>query len=211
MTTDWWSNAPVDSGDRPGKSPEPFPEISVEPPSLDPPAAEPGPEETGPPADRRKKLAVGAAGATVAAFAVFLMMPDGTASTPQAQASASQGEHLPAAGNGVPETSREAASAAPEQAVPKAVTLSSSPAGTGRVGAVVKVRIHNGTDDRVTLIANLVRGDDRPAVIGEGTLAPGAKVIEPGQDAEGTVEFAVGKQPGQVVLVDLSGDIVAAS
>ncbi|MFE0472467.1 hypothetical protein ACFW2V_12720 [Streptomyces sp. NPDC058947] len=71
--------------------------------------------------------------------------------------------------------------------------------------------IRNNTDEPFTALATLVQGDGRPAVVGEGTLAPGARVVNPGETVEGTVEFSVGVTPRQVTLWDLSGNLVAAS
>jgi hypothetical protein len=138
-----------------------------------------------------------------------MMMPnDGSAAVPQGP-TVSQGGDLPPAGAGPAEAPAAPQGRVSESTDGKVVTLTSSPSGTGRIGAVVRVRIHNGTDGRITLLPNLLRGDDRPGIVGEGTLAPGAKVIEPGGTVEGTVEFAVGEQPEQVILTDLNGSIVA--
>lgn len=117
---------------------------------------------------------------------------------------------MPPAGSGPTELPQDAGTTlvAPS---PRVVTLSAESSGKGRVGIVVKVSIYNGTEDRVTLLANFVKGDGRPALVGEGTLAPSSRVIEPGQTVEGTVEFAMGTMPQQVILVGLSGEIVAAS
>ena len=204
MTADWWnkeSPAPRNDMDwlRSEWTPEPEPSISPRP--------EDGVGETEVDPARKRKLLVSAAWAAMAGIAIFVMMPDSQPSTPQ-DVAAPQGEYLPPAGNGPAEAP---VTETPETSPPKVATLGFSPSGSGRVGAVVRVRISNDTDERLTLIANLVRGDDRPGIVGEGTLAPGAKVIEPGQTVEGTVEFAVGKPPQQVVLVDLSGNVVAAS
>jgi hypothetical protein len=89
------------------------------------------------------------------------------------------------------------------------VTLSATPSGSGSVGAIVKLTVVNNTDEAVVVMSSMVKGDGRPAVIGEGTLAPGSRRVEPGETA--TVEFATKKAPAQVALVDLSGNVVAAS
>jgi hypothetical protein len=145
----------------------------------------------------------------MAGAVIFMMMPDGGSATAPQGPTASQGEDLPPTGAGPSEAAATPQGNVTESASSKVVTLTSSPSGTGRIGAVVRVRIHNGTDGRITLLPNLLRGDDRPGIVGEGTLAPGAKVIEPGGTVEGTVEFAVGEQPEQVILTDLNGSIVA--
>ncbi|MCP9209680.1 hypothetical protein [Streptomyces cucumeris] len=74
---------------------------------------------------------------------------------------------------------------------------------------VMKVKIHNGSDEALTVLATLIKGDGRSAIAGEGTLAPGARGVEPGETVEGTVEFSSGVAPRQIVLLDLSGDVVA--
>ena len=89
--------------------------------------------------------------------------------------------------------------------------MTAVPDGTGSVGAIVKLTIRNGTDETVVVMSSMVKGDSRPAVIGEGTLAPGSRRIEPGETATGTVEFAAKKAPSQVILTDLGGNVVAAS
>jgi hypothetical protein len=89
--------------------------------------------------------------------------------------------------------------------------LSAAPVGKGQVGVVMKVTIRNSTDEQVTVLATMVKGDGRPAIVGEGTLAPGLRTIEPGEVVEGTVEFSTNTAPHQVALLDLSGDLVAAS
>src|SRR5690606_8765651 len=85
---------------------------------------------------------------------------------------------------------------------PKTVTLSATPAGVGQVGAIVKVTITNNTDSAVIIMPSMVKGDGRAAVVGEGTLAPGSREVQPGETVTGTVEFASQKAPGQAVLVD---------
>lgn len=216
--TDWWSTSPVRSSVD-GSVPEPDVGWNPEPPPPRPPAppVQPGPEldqepQGAPKKDRKKGILLGAVGAAIVGVVVFNAMPDGGA-VPQgvgASSSAPQGDFMPPAGVGPTEAAREAqqSSATPS---PKVVTLTATPSGKGSVGIVVKVTIHNGTEERVTLLANFIKGDGRPALLGEGTLAPTSQVIEPGQTAEGTVEFAVGVMPQQVTLVDLSGGIVAAS
>jgi len=209
VTADWWkqdSPAPRDEGRdwlRSEWTPPPAPPEGR-------PKARPDDDPARPidPA-RKRRLALSAASAAMAGAVIFMAMPDdGNATAPQSP-TASQGEELPPAGAGSAEAAVSPQGKVAESASSKAVTLVSSPSGTGRVGAVVKVRIHNGTDGRITLLPNLLRGDDHPGIVGEGTLAPGAKVIEPGGTAEGTVEFAFSEQPGQVVLADLNGNIVA--
>lgn len=98
-----------------------------------------------------------------------------------------------------------------DQPSARGITLEVHPSGKGRVGAIVDVTIHNNTDRSLTVLATLMKGDGRPAVVGEGTLAPGSRAVEPGETVEGTLEFASTKAPSQVALFDLSGNLLAAS
>jgi hypothetical protein len=217
--TDWWNtSAPRQEGEpvrvEPaiGWDPEPAPPMPVSPP--EPPAQQEEPEVQKP--DRRKSLLLGAAGAAVAGVLVFAVMPhDGStpADTPGGSASSSAEGLLPAAGGGPSEGAQDRAEAsrAPAPQKPKTVTLTAVPSGSGTVGAIVKLTVVNNTDEAVVVMSSMVKGDGRPAVIGEGTLAPGSRRIEPGETATGTVEFAAKKAPAQVALVDLSGNVVAAS
>lgn len=75
----------------------------------------------------------------------------------------------------------------------------------------MEVTITNSTEEAMVVMSSMVKGDGRSAVIGEGTLAPGSRRIEPGETATGTVEFAAKKAPIQIALMDLSGNVVAAS
>jgi hypothetical protein len=217
--TDWWNtSAPRQEGEpnrvEPAIGWDPEPEPVVPPPPFAPPTHEEEPQPQKP--DRRKSLLLGAAGAAAVGILVFTVMPhggDSPAGSPTGSSSASQEGFLPAAGGGPSEGAKDRAeaSAAPTPEVPKTVTLTATPDGSGDVGAVVKVTVVNNTDEAVVVMSSMVKGDGRPAVIGEGTLAPGSRRIEPGETATGTVEFAVKKAPGQVALVDLSGNVVAAS
>jgi len=159
--------------------------------------------------DRRRTLLLGAAGAAAVGVLVFTMMPDdqtGSAAPP----AASQEGFLPAAGGGPSEATQDA-SGSPVVQAPKVVTVTALPDGSGSVGALVRLTIHNGTDEAVVVMSSMVKGDGRPAVIGEGTLAPSSRRIEPGETASGTVEFASKKAPAQVLLMDFSGNVVASS
>lgn len=217
--TDWWNTEPRQSAEGHtavpvaiGWDPEPEPTAPVR--SEEPSAPEePGGEKP----DRRKGILLGAAGAAVAGILVFAAMPDGGAGAPAGatgpSVASSRDGDLPAAGGGpggaeggTPEESPTQGSARK----PKTVTLSAIPAGVGQVGAIVKVTITNNTDSAVIIMPSMVKGDGRAAVVGEGTLAPGSREVQPGETATGTVEFASRKAPGQVVLVDLGGDVVAA-
>lgn len=224
MTTDWWSEART-SGDRADGSPQaaaPIAALDSEYPASPPPVPEPE-EESGERASNGKAMKVMglAVGAVVAGLVILNSAsggdePDRKAS-PSAPAPAADGD-LPAAG-GVPqggatpvasgEPSARHSGSKPAPA-PK-VTLDATPSGTGRVGAIVKVTIHNGTADPVTVLSSMVKGDGRPAVVGEGTLAPGSRSIQPGETATGTVEFSSKAAPEQIALVDLSGNVVAVS
>jgi hypothetical protein len=57
----------------------------------------------------------------------------------------------------------------------------------------------------------MVKGDGHSAIVGEGTLAPGSRTVQPGETVTGTVEFSTAAAPHQVALLDLSGNVVAAS
>lgn len=217
--TDWWNTEPRQSTEERtavpvaiGWDPEPEPAAPVhnEEPSV---PEEPGEKKP----DRRKGILLGAAGAAVAGILVFAAMPDGgsgaPAGTTEPSAASSQDGGLPAAGGGPGGAVGGASEESPTRTSarkPKTVTLSATPAGVGQVGAIVKVTITNNTDSAVIIMPSMVKGDGRAAVVGEGTLAPGSREVQPGETVTGTVEFASRKAPGQVVLVDLGGDVVAA-
>lgn len=236
--TDWWSTSPVRSGEegdpqewriqanrdaeritRSGEN------LSEEPDDwgygtdgriVDTREVQPQEEAAEPKPDRRRKLILGAAGAAVVGVIAFAAVPHGDSGTPagsSAPSAASQDGFLPAAGGGPSEGAqdRTEASTAPAKPKPKTVLLSATPDGSGRVGAVVKVTIVNNTDETVVVMSSMVKGDGRPAVIGEGTLAPGSRRVEPGETVSGTVEFAVKKAPSQIALMDVGGNVVAAS
>lgn len=217
--TDWWNtSAPRQEGEPSRVEPaigwDPEPEPVAPPPPPAPPAQEEEAQQQKP--DRRRSLLLGAAGAAAVGILVFTVMPhggDSPADSPTVSSPASQEGFLPAAGGGPSEGAqdRAEASAVPTPEVPKTVVLTAAPSGSGDVGAVVKVTVVNNTDETVVVMSSMVKGDGRPAVIGEGTLAPGSRRIEPGETATGTVEFAVKKAPSQVALMDLSGNVVAAS
>lgn len=205
--TNWWE---VDPMSHEGETAHPEPDRNLEP--IAPARPEPAEEVTSDaaPPDRRRGLLLGAAGAAIVGAVLFVSLPhDGSspASLPVTPTTASQGSDLPAAG-GQQSPEAQSASTAP---VPKVVTMVLEPAGTGRVGAVMKVAIHNGTDSAIVVLPSMMKGDDRPALLGEGTLAPNAREVEPGKTAIGTVEFAAKKPPAQVVLFDTGGNVVAAS
>lgn len=218
MTTEWWSTsvtAQQDGADPPIPEPDPAP-----PPA--PPAEEPPEIDTAAPqaAEKSRKMTAIVLGGTAAVIlAGVLLLPDrgneAQTDRPVAASSASPGD-LPAAG-AMPQT---ATAASPQEArsqqvsrapAPAAVSLTFTPQKKGRVGAVVTVVIRNDTDEPVTVLASLVKGDGRAALVGEGTLAPGARTIQSGETAEGTVEFAASTTPQQVALYDLSGSIVTTS
>jgi hypothetical protein len=210
--TDWWN---TDREEPRGESVrvEPKPEWRPESEPAAPAAPEPEAMTVATPPDRRKKLLLGAAGAAVAGTILFSAVPHGGSdptALPGASATAAQSGDLPAAGGGPGEpSSAPQPSATPVAA--KVVTMTVAPSGTGRVGAVVKVTIHNGTDDAITVMSSMMKGDDRSAVLGEGTLAPGARAVQPGETVTGTVEFATKEPPAQVILFDIGGNVVAAS
>lgn len=210
--TEWWSIPPqATEGETPLQAPardfEPgFPVVSA----PDRETEEPSPA----PRSKGKKIAAGVAGAVVVGvLAVNGVSGNGSGIKGSSPVSAewtpgasAAGADLPAAGGGPAEATRDQAPAAP---VKKEVTLTATPSGKGRIGAVVTIAVHNGTDRPVMVLASLVKGDDRPAVVGEGTLSPGSRVIAPGDTAEGTVEFPVEAAPSRIALVDLRGNIIA--
>lgn len=206
--TDWWNtdeqareSEPVRVAVMPERLPELGPVITPEPEVGPNPAV---------PSDRKRKLILGAAGAAVVGIVLFSALPhEGSTPSgpPAASVAAPQGGDLPAAGGG----SAETPSAPQTPVAAKVVTMTATASGTGRVGAVMKVTIHNGTDDTITVMSSMMKGDDRSAVLGEGTLAPGARPVQPGETVTGTVEFATKQPPAQVVLFDIGGNVVAAS
>lgn len=217
--TDWWSTSAP--GDR-EESARPEPAVGWNPEPVRPPVApvstssvlaeEPEPQKP----DRRKGILLSAAGAAAVGILVFTTIPhggDSPADTPGASSSASQEGFLPPAGGGPAEgaTDRAEGSSAPPARKPKEVVLAATPEGSGQVGAVVKITITNNTDEAVVVMSSMVKGDGRPAVIGEGTLAPGSRRIEPGEIATGTVEFATKRAPVQIALMDIGGNVVASS
>lgn len=221
MTTDWWSVKPVGAGERlendappQGPGPQPIPASPAPPPETTFEEERPA---SGGSRSKAVKVVGGIAGAVVAGSLLLSTVggDDGKNEKPPASAPVESGLDLPAAGGGVdgeesPQGQGQATDT-PETVAPKKVTLTSTPAGKGRVGAIVKLTIRNGTDEPFTALATLIQGDGRPAVVGEGTLAPRARIVNPGETIEGTVEFAVGAAPRQVALWDLSGNLVAAS
>lgn len=174
-------------------------------------------------------MAVKVMGGVVGAMAVGALIFNassggGGEQNPSAVASSEQGEELPPAGDAIQDGDLPAAGGGPQpsrqeeepvrqtkQPARRGVTLTASPSGKGSVGAIVKISVRNDTEKPLTLMATLVRGDGRSGIVGEGTLAPGSRVVEPGGTAEGTVEFSAATAPHQVALVDLSGNIVALS
>lgn len=228
MSTDWWSVKGADESETPNYLPVSEARFESTTPSPDPrpPTLRPEQQEEPEEANKgtsRKKAAKVLGCVTGAVIVGLLILPhssgeDGTAAAPSASTGQDAGD-LPAAGGGPLETAPAASSgqgkkqtAAKRRVAAKAVSLEAAPAGKGRVGALVKVTIHNNTDEPVTVLASLVKGDgNRPAMVGEGTLAPGSRTIEPGQSATGTVEFSSTVAPHQIALLDWAGTVVAAS
>lgn len=207
--TDWWSVQPQES-EQEARSQTSVRDSEPEPEGV---AAGEEPQPGIEPRRKAKKLACGAAGAIVVGLLAVSGVSGGSeskgpepASAKWVQSPAVAYEGLPAAGGGPAEAAENAPSVAP---VKREVTLTAAPAGRGRVGAVVAVSVHNGTDSPVMVLASLVKGDGHPGVVGEGTLSPGSRVIAPGDTAEGSIEFPVDAAPSQVVLVDLKGNIIA--
>lgn len=216
--TDWWrTEYPQAQGESllavSNRTEEPTP---PDPPPAAPPPVREEPEPTrqaGRPRGRTVRIVGGVAGiALIGALTVNATSAGGEEESPSVTPS-EQVEAFPAAGGGpeirppVSNSPQKGSSTTPQGGV----TLTATPSGKGRVGAVMKLSIHNSTDDSLTVLATLVEGDGRPAIVGEGTLAPGSTIIEPGETAIGTVEFSSDRPPEQVVLLDLSGDVVVTS
>lgn len=173
--------------------------------------------------DRRQTLFVGAVGAVLVGAVLLIALPDGdNKKDPAPVASVLDPADFPppagevpreAAADEVPLTGdKEKEPVKPvEETVEEAVLLTAVPAGQGDTGALVKVTISNNTESTITVMSSMMQGDGRSAMVGEGTLAPGSRRIDPGETAEGTVEFVTKKPPQQIVLTDLSGGIVASS
>jgi hypothetical protein len=230
MTTDWWSTQPA-TGEGIKESIAPpiaaLPQPSqppVNPTREEPDSDKPDAPTSGNSRGRVVKVVGGVAGAVIVGSLFLNAATDGSEQEGKSPATTStsqsadlppagggvSGEDLPAAGEG-PAQSPSRATPPPGQPTAKVVTLSATPAGKGQVGVVMKVTIRNSTDEQVTVLATMVKGDGRPAIVGEGTLAPGLRAIEPGEVVEGTVEFSTKTAPHQVALLDLSGDLVAVS
>lgn len=206
--TDWWSTASAESRGEPSF---PVREHVEEVPAVRPP--EPEAESAKAPGPRRgrgKSLAVGAVGAALAGVVLFSVVPGGEGDEKAAsgQQAPSQGAYLPPAGD-MPSEAAQEPGGVPRS--PQVVTLHASPSGSGSVGAVVEVTITNGTEGNVLVMSSMVKGDGQSAIIGEGTLAPGSREVGPGETVTGTVEFAAKKSPAQIVLMDIGGNVVAAS
>lgn len=236
MTTDWWNAEPAKEPASGLPCPTPTP-TSPEPPNGGTPSPS-GPEgseeregpQSGPSrAQRRAAKILGVAAGAVIAGTFILGSASGEEEGPKgasAPVAVEQEGDLPPAGGTFPQGNPPVAEKGPatggrgEEGAPtqeqaparQSVTLTAVPSGEkGRVGVIVKVTIHNGTDKPLTVLATLMKGDGRSAVVGEGTLAPGSRTVEPGETVEGTVEFATSEAPRQVSLHDLSGNVVAAS
>lgn len=206
--TDWWSTASTESR---GEPVFPVREHAEEVPAARPP--EPETEDAKAPSPRRgrgKSLAVGAVGAALAGVVLFSVVlgGGGDGKAVSDQQAPSQGAYLPPAGD-MPSEAAQEPGEAPRS--PQAVTLHASPSGSGSVGAVVEVTIINGTEGTVLVMSSMVKGDGQSAIIGEGTLAPGSREVGPGEAVTGTVEFAAEKPPAQIALMDIGGNVVAAS
>lgn len=233
MTTDWWNTQTPTTGEDTGRpaGEEPSRQRSEPPVHPLPTPNEPGnsgPEGGQTSQSKAKKVVGGVAVAVVAGALLFGSCGkggEGDATAPQAttMTESEVDGFFPPAGDGDPEADLPAAGGSPqgevsretvrqpEQQAASTVTITAEPSGKGRIGSVVTVTIRNGTSSPLTVLASLVKGDGRPAVVGEGTLAPGSRVVQPGESTQGTVEFASAQAPNQVALVDLSGNLIAMS
>lgn len=152
--------------------------------------------------DTKAKVIAGVVAIGVVGLVVAGVSGGGEPSTPRPVGEGRE-VFLPPAGGFEP-----SASPAPP---PRIVKLSARPVGRGDVGQLVEVTVVNETSEPVLLMSSLLEGGGRPAIVGEGTLAPGSRTVEPGGEAKGTVEFVGEEPPDLVVLTGLDGGIVATS
>jgi hypothetical protein len=217
--TDWWSLKTQGSEGESTLTPDPASSNEAFMEEASPLDVEAAPEAGSTSRSKVRKVAGGVAGAViVGTFAIHGVAGGSTGASAVTSAGAkgaeevrgveASGNALPPAGGGPAEAQQNQPSAASAR---KAVTLTAASSGVGRIGAIVTLSIHNGTDRPLTVLASLVKGDSRPAVVGEGTLAPGSRIVQPGDTVEGTVEFSSEGAPHQVVLTDLKGTLIARS
>src|SRR5690606_2804349 len=223
MTTDWWSTQTANTTEMPKREDIPPAPQPVPPPSPAP-TPEPATAAEEPSSSARGKavkVMSGVAGALIiGALALSATSGGGEGGQDSSVTASAESGDLPPAGGGVESSDLPAAGAGPDSPPQQAdapeqtsggVTLGVDPSGRGRIGAVVNVTISNETGKPLMVMATLVQGDGRPAVVGEGTLAPGSRTVQPGETVSGTVEFAANAAPRQVALLDLSGNVVAAN
>lgn len=214
---EWWQNpGGGTSVVEPRKETPLEPEVHVVPDSEKPDSAEEVIDEKSKKPDRRRSIIIGAAGAALAGIVLLTAMPDDTSTPPPGVTTTMAPDtFLPPAGGNPRESTEDPIAAGPTgeeaMAVANIVTLTAKSAGQGETGALMNVVIRNDTDSTITVMSSMMRGDNRSAMVGEGTLAPGARTVEPGETAEGTIEFSTKKPPSQIVLLDLSGGVVAAN
>lgn len=210
--TDWWrQDTPDADGERPAEprlDPEPIPPAPLTPPA--PPVAEAAAGQK----RSRKGLIITAVAAVAVAGTLWAVAPDSPAEPKAGPQETGQPQELfPAAGGGPQEASsvdaREGVTA--DEKAPGRIEMTRRDAGTGRTGILVELTIRNGTDKQVTVTANLFMADGRTGMVGEGTLAPGSRIIPPGSEVTGTVEFAGRQKAAQVVLADFEGLVLATA
>ena len=221
MTADWW-NTPPTPPEEDTSAPDSLrvPDAPVGLPTI---AQEPDRGEqisTSSPRVKASKIVGGVTGGIIAGVLIVqgISGGDGGNEVVPAPGSAESREGLPTAGDR-PKDRLPATDGAttdnqkdqPSTTSRNVVTLTAAPSGKGRVGAVMKVSIRNNTDEPVTVLATMIKGDGRPAIAGEGTLAPNSRTVQPNEEAEGTVEFSASTAPQQVALLDLSGNVMAVS
>lgn len=204
--TDWWrQDTPDAESERPA---EPWHDPEPMPPA--PPVAEAAAGKK----RSRKGLVITAVAAVAVAGTLWAVAPDSPVEPKAGPQEAGQPQELfPAAGGGPQEAAsvdaREGVTA--DEKAPGRIEMTRRNAGTGRTGILVELTVRNGTDKPVTVTANLFMADGRTGMVGEGTLAPGSRIIPPGGEVTGTVEFAGRQKAAQVVLADFEGLVLATA
>ncbi|MGW2082899.1 hypothetical protein ACWCOW_39425 [Streptomyces sp. NPDC001939] len=213
----------------PGPGPIPEPDLYDDPEPARPPAPplppsgdrEPdGGPDAGSHARSKAKKVMGAVAVVIVAGILTVNAVSGDDKGDEgkqaaASAPAEQGGALPAAGAGptdLPAAGNGPAWKKPSVAPQGKVTLIVKSSGKAdQIGSFVELTVRNDTRKPVTLLGSLFRGDGHQALIGEGTLISGSRVIQPGETAQGTVEFLSSAVPQQVALLDEAGGVVAVA
>lgn len=230
MSTDWWSVRPSNSGpsDPELSDLEPLGPVEPERPSVPPLQAprvtsgERDPDQPEP-ENRARNKAVKVMGSVAVAIIAGILTVNAVSGDDKgdegkqasASAPAEQGGALPAAGAGPTDLpaagngpAQEETAAAP---VGKVTLIVKSSGKADQIGSFVEMVIRNDTGKPVTLLGSLFRGDGHQALVGEGTLISGSRVLQPGESADGTVEFLSNTVPHQVALLNEAGGVVAVA